>query len=76
MGRLLEWRFEDSYGVRGLERWEIQAGSGSGTRVHMRSEYEIPGKLGRAVDWVFTRHAVARRNHEYLARLKKLAERA
>jgi polyketide cyclase/dehydrase/lipid transport protein len=77
-GRLLEWRFEDSYGVRGLERWEIQAanGPGSGTHVHMRSEYELPGKLGRAVDWVFTRHAVARRNYEYLARLKKLAERA
>src|SRR5271170_5128975 len=22
--RLLEWRFQDAYGVRGLERWELE----------------------------------------------------
>jgi hypothetical protein len=76
-GRMLEWRFEDSYGVRGIESWEIEPmnGAGSGTRVRMRSEYEIPGALGRAVDWLITRRAVSRRNAEYLARLKRLAER-
>ena len=74
---MLEWRFEDSYGVRGIERWEIEAmnSAGPGTRVRMRSEYAIPGALGRAMDWLITRRAVSRRNVEYLARLKKLAER-
>jgi hypothetical protein len=72
--RLLEWRFEDAYGVRGLERWQLEP-SNSGTRVTMRSEYQMPGKLCRAIDWLITRHAVARRNREYLARLRKFAER-
>jgi uncharacterized protein YndB with AHSA1/START domain len=72
--RLLEWRFEDAYGVRGVERWEL-APTASGTRVTMRSEYELPGRMGRIVDWLITRHAVARRNRGYLARLRKLAER-
>ena len=45
-GRMLEWRFEDSYGVCGIESWEIEPmnGAGSGTRVRMRSEYAIPGR--------------------------------
>jgi hypothetical protein len=47
----------------------------TGARVIMRSEYAMPGKIARTVDWLFTRHAVARRNGEYLARLKKYAER-
>jgi uncharacterized membrane protein len=72
--RILEWRFEDPYGVRGIERWELVP-TASGTRVTMRSEYEMPGRMGRIVDWIITRHAVARRNREYLARLCKLAER-
>ena len=25
--RLFEWRFEDRYGVKGLERWEIESSS-------------------------------------------------
>jgi hypothetical protein len=41
----------------------------------MRSEYELPGSFGRAINWLITRHAVARRNRDYLARLKKFAER-
>lgn len=73
-GKFLEWRFEDVYGVRGLERWELTPSS-SGTHVVMRSEYEMPGRMGRIVDWFLTRHAVARRNREYLARLRKFAER-
>jgi hypothetical protein len=72
--RILEWRFEDAYGVRGVERWELES-TASGTRVTMRSEYEMPGRMGRIVDWLVTRHAVVRRNREYLARLRKLAER-
>jgi uncharacterized protein YndB with AHSA1/START domain len=71
---ILEWRFEDPYGVRGLERWELEP-TASGTRVTMRSEYEMPGHFGRIVDWIITRHAVARRNRDYLVRLRKLAER-
>jgi hypothetical protein len=72
--RQLEWRFDDAYGVRGLERWQMES-SPNGTRVTMRSEYEMPGRFGRAINWLITRHAVARRNREYLARLKKFAER-
>ncbi len=44
-GRLLEWRFEDSYGVTGTQRWEIEP-PGSGSRVSMRDEYEVPGWIG------------------------------
>lgn len=80
--RILEWRFEDAYGVRGLERWELTpitagapADSPAITNVTMTSEYEMPGALGRAMDWLITRHAVARRNRDYLARLRKYAER-
>lgn len=74
-GRLLEWKFKDSYGVRGTERWEIEPLADSSTRARMTSEYEMPGAFARALDWLFTRRALARRNREYLARLKKLAER-
>jgi hypothetical protein len=72
--RILEWRFEDPYGVRGLERWELEP-TPAGTRITMRSEYEMPGKFAQIVDWLITRHAVARRNRDYLARLRKLSER-
>lgn len=79
-GRLLEWRFSDRYGVKGLERWELErvnAGSperGPKTAVRMRSDYTMPGVLGKAMDWLVTRHAVARRNRDYLARLMRYAE--
>jgi uncharacterized membrane protein len=78
--RLFEWRFEDRYGVRGLERWEIEPLRGTSrenapkTAVRMRSAYTVPGLLGKAMDWLMTRHAVARRNQDYLARLKRYAE--
>lgn len=74
-GRLLEWRFQDAYGVRGLQRWEIDLAP-PGTRVRMRDEYQLPGTAGRIADWLLTRHAVARRDRCDLARLKTLAERA
>ncbi len=73
-GRLLEWRFQDAYGVRGRQRWEIEPAS-PGTRVRMCDDYELPGASGRVTDWLLTRHAVAQRDRRDLARLKKLAER-
>src|SRR5260370_21503560 len=78
---LFEWRFEDRYGVKGLERWELERVNAppstvtSKTAVRMRSDYVLPGLLGKAMDWLVTRHAVARRNQDYLLRLKRLAER-
>jgi uncharacterized protein YndB with AHSA1/START domain len=72
--RLLEWRFQDSYGVRGLQRWEFAAVP-AGTRLVMRDCYEMPGAFGRFVDRIFTGFAVARRNRAWLERLRHLAER-
>jgi uncharacterized membrane protein len=78
--RLFEWRFEDRYGVKGLERWELERVNTPPpvltprTAVRMRSDYVLPGLLGKIMDWLVTRHAVARRNQDYLLRLKRLAE--
>ena len=77
--RLFEWRFRDRYGVEGLERWELERISApkensARTTVRMRSDYTMPGFLGRVMDWLVTRHAVARRNRDYLARLKRYSE--
>jgi uncharacterized membrane protein len=78
--RVFEWRFSDRYGFKGLERWELEplaaatAGRAAKTLVRMRSDYTVPGLLGKAIDRLMTRHAVARRNQDYLARLKRYAE--
>jgi len=78
--RLFEWRFKDRYGVTGLERWEMErvgdapSDRAQKTVVRMRSDYTMPGAVGKAMDWLVTRHAVARRNQNYLARLKRYAE--
>lgn len=73
--RLFEWRFQDSCGVRGLERWEFERAQGAdSTRVRFLSDYQMPGKLGRIMDWLLTRRAVAQRNRDYLERLSRLAE--
>ena len=75
--RVLEWRFEDRYGVKGRERWELERNNEAPapkTVVRMLSEYTFPGVFGKAMDWLVTRHAVARRNRDYLLRLKRLAE--
>ena len=72
-GRLLEWQFQDAYGVRGTQLWEISEIS-TGARVEMRDSYEMPGRLARFLDWLLTRHAVARRDRSELERLKKLVE--
>ncbi len=72
-GRLLEWRFQDAYGVSGLQSWELSA-TAHGTRVHLCDAYKLPGRLGRILDRLFTRYAVAHRNRSNLARLKRLVE--
>ena len=75
--RVLEWRFQDLYGVKGRERWELERrdeASAPRTIVRMLSEYTFPGAFGKAMDWLVTRHAVARRNRDYLLRLKLLVE--
>ena len=72
-GRVLEWQFQDAFGVKGMQRWEIEA-AGDGTRVRMRDRYEMPGRFGRFFDWLVMRHAVAKRDGADLARLKRLVE--
>ena len=76
-GRLLEWRFQDSYGVRGKERWELRRTESAApqTEIHFLCEYEMPGLFARTIDALLTRHALARRNRDYLERLARLAER-
>lgn len=72
-GRVLEWQFQDAYGVKGKQRWEIEA-AGSGTCVRMRDSYEMPGRFGKFFDWLVMRYAVAKRDRADLARLKRLVE--
>ena len=72
--KLLEWQFQDSYGVRGLQRWELESAP-SGTRLQMRDSYQMPGLSGRLIDAAFTRFGVAQRDHGWLDRLQRLAER-
>jgi Polyketide cyclase / dehydrase and lipid transport len=72
--RLLEWQFQDSYGVRGMQRWELTP-MPSGTRLQMRDSYRLPDLFGRIFDKIFTRFAVAQRDRAWLERLQRLAER-
>src|SRR6202162_2235094 len=71
--RLLEWQFQDSYGVRGKQRWEIQQ-MGSGAKLTMRDRYEMPGRIGKIVDRIFTRYGVAARDRSWLDRLQRLVQ--
>jgi hypothetical protein len=73
-GRALEWQFQDQYGVKGKQSWEIAVQNESAI-VHMRDEYEMPGRIARIADALLTRHAVARRDRGWLARLARLVER-
>ncbi len=71
--------FEDDYGVRGKERpWELSRVTGPqgplAPCVKFTSNDVLPGRFGRAMDWLVTRHAVARRSREYLRRLARLVE--
>src|SRR5579864_6659578 len=55
--RLLEWRFEDAHGVRGRERWlldRVPGPMGPGTVVTFTSDYELPGVIGRIMDYLVT----------------------
>lgn len=74
-GRVLEWQFQDAYGVRGMQRWEIEA-TAAGCQVRMRDRYEMPGRIPKFLDWLLTRHAVARRDRAELDRLRRLVEHA
>ena len=73
-GKLLEWQFEDSYGVRGTQGWDI-ALVAQGTQVTMRDSYRMPGLYGRIVDLALTRFAVSLRDRSWLERLQHLAKR-
>jgi uncharacterized protein YndB with AHSA1/START domain len=79
-GRLLEWRFQDAHGVRGLERWELEGvwagsvGLPEQTVVHFTGQFEFPGRLGRLLDRLLTRRAAIQRNGGYLRRLAGLVE--
>jgi hypothetical protein len=72
--RLLEWQFQDSYGVRGKQRWELQGVAGR-TTLTMRDTYQMPSAFGRVFDKIFTRFAVTQRDRAWLTRLQQLAER-
>jgi hypothetical protein len=72
--RLLEWQFQDSYGVRGKQRWELQGIAGK-TQLTMRDSYQMPSAFGRLFDKIFTRFAVTQRDRAWLMRLQQLAER-
>ena len=70
----LEWQFQDSYGVRGMQRWDLQP-EGSATKLTMRDEYTMPTTFGRIFDRFVTRRAVKLRDQSWLDRLKRFAER-
>jgi hypothetical protein len=70
----LEWQFQDSYGVRGMQRWDLQP-EGSETKLIMRDEYNMPTKLGKILDRFITQRAVKLRDQSWLDRLKRFAER-
>lgn len=74
-GRLLEWRFRDIYGVAGMQRWEIEPRE-TASRVRLRDEYEMPGRIGKLWDRLIMRHAVRARDRRDLERLKRMVERA
>jgi hypothetical protein len=70
--RLLEWRFQDSYGVKGMQRWELQSVAGK-TRIVMRDVYEMPSRFGKILDRFFTIRGIRLRDQDWLNRLQRLA---
>jgi uncharacterized protein YndB with AHSA1/START domain len=70
--RLLEWRFQDSYGVKGMQRWELQNVAGK-TRVVMRDVYEMPSRFGKILARFFTVRGIRMRDQDWLTRLQRLA---
>jgi hypothetical protein len=73
--RLLEWQFQDSYGVRGLQRWELGEPAAGRTILRMRDSYQMPGVIAKCFDLVATRFGIAQRDRAWLDRLQRLAER-
>jgi hypothetical protein len=69
----LEWQFQDSYGLRGMQRWDLQPQAGA-TKLTMRDEYTMPTKLGKILDRFITSRAVTLRDQSWLDRLKRFAE--
>jgi hypothetical protein len=70
----LEWQFQDSYGVRGVQRWDLQPEANE-TKVIMRDEYVMPTTPGKVLDRLITSRAVKMRDQSWLDRLKRFAER-
>ena len=75
-GQVLEWRFKDAHGVRGVQAWDIEPTADGGTHVQMRDIYSFPSRLGAFFDRIFMRHAVARRDRLWLGYLKQISERS
>lgn len=85
--RALEWDFQDAYGVRGRQIWQVEDAPGIGgageapvpvlaaTRVAMHEWYTFPGRLGRWLDPLLMRPSIRARDRRMLQRLKRLAER-
>jgi hypothetical protein len=71
----LEWQFQDSYGIRGMQGWNLQPQAGA-INLIMYDEYTMPTTLGKIFDRFVTKNAVEVRNRSWLYRLKRLAERA
>ena len=70
----LEWQFQDSYGVRGMQRWDLQLQANE-TKLIMRDEYVMPTTPGKILDRLITSRAVRLRDQSWLDRLKRFAER-
>jgi len=76
-GKFLEWEFQDSYGVKGLQSWSIGAApDGTGTLVKMVDRYTNASGLGRVLDKIFTKYAVAKRDRYWLEKLKGMVEKS
>ncbi|MFZ3217166.1 MAG: SRPBCC family protein [Candidatus Acidiferrales bacterium] len=70
----LEWQFQDAYGVRGMQRWDLQPLASGKTRVTMRDEYQMPSTSGKIFDRLVTSRAVRLRDRAWLDRLRHFAE--
>ena len=76
--RALEWEFQDAYGVRGRQIWEVEDAPGLGgpgkghvpvlmtTRVAMHEWYTFPGRLGRWLDPILMRTSIRARDRSML----------
>ena len=69
----LEWEFQDAYGVRGRQIWQVDDAP-SGTRVVMHEWYTFPGRLGRWLDPILMRPSIRARDRRMLDNLKRYAE--